>query len=108
VRCTYCQGVAMERSASGNALLNFGARLFFLQCSTKIDQALRTNINNQTTSRTRHVLSQLAQWVPAQCSLSNMKIPAFETDIIDREYLCRSRQVFPAKSVELTDPLRAA
>jgi hypothetical protein len=33
-----------------------------------------------------------------------MKIPAAETDIIDRGYRCRSRHAFPAKSVALLTP----
>jgi hypothetical protein len=54
----------------------------------QIYQALRTNTNNQTTSRTSHLLS-----LPTQCSLSNMKIPAYWSGIPLQIGTSFSRQV---------------
>jgi hypothetical protein len=83
VRGAYYQGIAMERS--GNALLSLGASSCFydvahrqqnLWTMDQIYQTFRTKINNQTTSKTSHLLNLIDQ-----CC-----IPAAETDIIDRGY----------------------
>jgi hypothetical protein len=111
VRRACYQGVAMERS--GNALLNLGARYcYFYDIAHKklynavnqICQAFRRKPNNQTTSRTSHLLNLLAQWVPAQFSLSNIKIPAAETDIIDRGY---RDKFFPLSQLSINNTLLA-